>query len=309
MTAITEAHFFGAMWSCDSWRVVKVAGLTRSFDVTPGLIDDRAIGLFTGGQCHSLAIAISERTGWPLYGVGADECGFQIDCGGYDDIDGLCPCQFDHLVVQTPEGDFLDIEGVHTLEGLVNHYDFSPYETAVRPVTAGHLEHIKYDTGALRWVQRDEAIVAEFVDVVLLLRIGITPFQIAEVHRIRDEVVAAGEVNSTGGPSCGVTSEEAGGVLHGSEFYGAYLTDDGRKVAHAWVELADGGIIDSTSDQFGGPRISYISAEDPRRSRYLDEAGDDWVSGSTGVVESVASAELGTVPVEREQRPLALFEL
>lgn len=99
---------------------------------------------------------------------------------------------------------------------------------------------------------------------------------VCDLMRIRSEVVQAGETNSQGGPSCGVTSEEVAALLGGSEFYGAYLCDDGTAPEHAWVVLPDGTIVDATADQFGGEPVTIIEPGDPRAARYLDQPGDDY---------------------------------
>lgn len=105
--------------------------------------------------------------------------------------------------------------------------------------------------------------------------IALDEAQVAALHRLRDEIVAAGETNSEGGPSCGVLSEGAGPLVGGTEFYGAYLCDDGTAPEHAWVVLPDGTIVDASADQFGGPPIVVIPPGDSRAARYLDQEGDD----------------------------------
>lgn len=106
---------------------------------------------------------------------------------------------------------------------------------------------------------------------------SLTPKQRAGINRIRREIVEYGECNSTGGPSCGVTSEEVAYFLGGKEYTGAYRADDGTIPEHSWVVMSDGTIIDATGDQFGMPAIQVIAPSDPLYVRYLDQLGDDIV--------------------------------
>jgi hypothetical protein len=99
--------------------------------------------------------------------------------------------------------------------------------------------------------------------------------QWATIRRIRREVVTAGELNSVGGPSCGVTSEEIAATLGWPEFYGAYRVTDESMPEHAWNVMPDGTIVDATADQFGGQPVTVIPPGDPRAARYLDQDGDD----------------------------------
>lgn len=62
----------------------------RTVDVRPGIIDREAIFAYKAGQCHALAMTLHDLHGWPM---------FMIDN--------------DHLVVRLPEGQYLDIAGVH----------------------------------------------------------------------------------------------------------------------------------------------------------------------------------------------------
>jgi hypothetical protein len=63
--------------------------------LTLGVIDDDAVRAFTQGQCHALALALHERTGWPIRQLENDE-GEPF-----------------HLYVETPDGRALDITGAH----------------------------------------------------------------------------------------------------------------------------------------------------------------------------------------------------
>ncbi|WP_331725964.1 hypothetical protein [Streptomyces sp. NBC_00470] len=85
-----------------------------SVHVTPGHLNDAAREAFTEGQCHALALALNEATGWPITAIlTADSCR-QDDplCNRADD--DHCACRIGHLVVTRPDGTHLDITGAHT---------------------------------------------------------------------------------------------------------------------------------------------------------------------------------------------------
>ncbi|MFF3734062.1 hypothetical protein ACFYXM_28090 [Streptomyces sp. NPDC002476] len=86
----------------------------QSFAVTPGRIDVAALEAFTSGQCHALARAVSDATGWPMALIIDDECAYDPDTCGDDDIaTGLCACQLQHVIVIRPDGQHVDITGAH----------------------------------------------------------------------------------------------------------------------------------------------------------------------------------------------------
>lgn len=106
----------GDVWL--SARTVSAAAAPRSvgrvevFDalgcrraVTPGVIDDEADWVYKNGQCLALAVAASERTGWPVYlrtftdGEAADPAGTYTNLR--------------HAYVQAPDGSLVDIGGDH----------------------------------------------------------------------------------------------------------------------------------------------------------------------------------------------------
>lgn len=66
-----------------------------------GVIDENAKRAFQHGQCHALAIAISQMTGWPIKGMGRPN---------YDEPDSP-----QHCVVWSPTlKKYVDINGVST---------------------------------------------------------------------------------------------------------------------------------------------------------------------------------------------------
>jgi hypothetical protein len=90
---------------------VVVAGSDGcSYELEPGVLDERAEAAFLHGQCHALALALHERTGWPIIGVEDEE----LD---------IC-----HFHVQTPCGRALDITGAHEIDDYLEleHVDYCP---------------------------------------------------------------------------------------------------------------------------------------------------------------------------------------
>ena len=61
-----------------------------------GVLDERALAAFVGGQCHGLALAIRQRTDWPLVAV--------------DDEKDECV----HICVRRPDGLLVDVTGSHS---------------------------------------------------------------------------------------------------------------------------------------------------------------------------------------------------
>ena len=72
-------------------------------DVRPGVLDDEADWVYTNGQCLALAVAMSEKTGWPVV-LTRDDLD-DTDANG-EPFYGLR-----HAFVQAPDGTLLDIRG------------------------------------------------------------------------------------------------------------------------------------------------------------------------------------------------------
>ncbi|WP_167163101.1 hypothetical protein [Streptomyces sp. MBT27] len=96
-------------------RPVAVLGANGfTYDVTPGLIDDAARRAFTEGQCHALALALTEMTGWPATALLTVECSALDEmCSDAGVEDDTCPCRIGHIVVTRPDGAHIDIDGAH----------------------------------------------------------------------------------------------------------------------------------------------------------------------------------------------------
>lgn len=93
--------------------VTVVGQWHRTFEVTPGHLDETAREAFTHGQCHAFARALNEATGWPTIGLLTDDCDGQnrmcLDGGGT-----RCPCRIGHIVCLRPDGAHVDIKGAHS---------------------------------------------------------------------------------------------------------------------------------------------------------------------------------------------------
>jgi hypothetical protein len=97
------------------------------FVLEEGTLDDRALLVFTGGQCHALALALQRRTGWPLVAV--------------DETTGVCV----HICVRRPDGLLLDVTGAHTVEELI-----TARGGTVRDVDYAAIEELEHNTAGRR---------------------------------------------------------------------------------------------------------------------------------------------------------------
>ncbi|WP_331759507.1 hypothetical protein [Streptomyces anulatus] len=97
--------------------------LGQSFTVRPGHIDSVAVELFSSGQCHALARALADATGWPMAVVARQACVFATEgCYEEDEIaPDLCVCQPIHVVAVNPSGQYIDITGVYVPDPLEDY--------------------------------------------------------------------------------------------------------------------------------------------------------------------------------------------
>lgn len=146
-------------------RVLEGTHFFPELPVTVGVVDDQARLAFLNGQCHALALAISERTGWPLVAVAASECVYDEDCGE-DDSDGGCGCQYEHIGVRSPDGEIVDIRGWHTDEDWIEGSS-DPADNEVSDLPGDRIEMIVFDDDS--WRPPDMPVARAFVDAVLAL--------------------------------------------------------------------------------------------------------------------------------------------
>jgi hypothetical protein len=134
--------------------------------VTVGVVDDAAHDAFRTGQCHALALALHERTGWPLVVIGPKECCYDEDCMDEEtDSTGACGCQVTHIAVQRPDGQVVDIDGTVPVDDAILASD-DPDMNELRPLSEDRLEEI---LGSSKWRVPDLAVARGYVDAVLAI--------------------------------------------------------------------------------------------------------------------------------------------
>ena len=108
-------------------------------EVIPGVIDDTARFAFTSGHCHALALAIHQHTGWPMLAMSGR-------FSAYRDLR--------HVVVQMPDGRWLDINGPQEPEERL----------VIRPISEDEVTHM----GRIRdWDNPDVEPARSFVEPLL----------------------------------------------------------------------------------------------------------------------------------------------
>uniref|UniRef100_UPI003F49A359 hypothetical protein n=1 Tax=Streptomyces sp. CA-136453 TaxID=3240050 RepID=UPI003F49A359 len=138
--------------------VLGANGLTYS--VTPGRIDDAARRAFTEGQCHALALALTEVTGWPATALLTLECSALDEmCAETGPTDDECPCRIGHIVVTRPDGAHVDIDGAHA-PGTVPDCEDAP----ALPMTDAMWAAIR---NASTWREADLHVARTFVQPLL----------------------------------------------------------------------------------------------------------------------------------------------
>lgn len=147
----------------------------RQTAVTPGVLDENAQDTFTHGQCHALAKAIHQRTGWPIAIIATATCTQDYDVCEQDRYTSTCPCQFQHTVTVLPDGRLLDITGVFDWDPLAFQAEFG--EPVILLTDPADIECVLdgiIDAGGLRPPLIDLAL--RFADT-LLTREHLTPAQ------------------------------------------------------------------------------------------------------------------------------------
>lgn len=81
--------------------------------LTPGSIDEVAINYFLHGACGALTMALHDETGWPIVAITDHH-------NVYDGVSGWGSAL--HWAVEHPNGQLIDIEGLHDPEELVEQY-------------------------------------------------------------------------------------------------------------------------------------------------------------------------------------------
>lgn len=121
--------------------------------LTAGVLDREASYVFNAGQCLALAIALSERTGWPLY--------LRVGHGIIGRRRKACDYAI-HAMVRKPDGKLLDVDGIRD-EGdwVPSGWEIDP---VIIPATDARSALTRYTAGM---VTQDITVAEQFVDVVL----------------------------------------------------------------------------------------------------------------------------------------------
>lgn len=110
--------------------------------VEPGVLDRRAVTAFTLGQCHGMALALHERTGWPMVAA--------------HDAQGSCQ----HVVADAGDDRFVDITGARSRTQLLAESNFNSVEPIDRPA-------VQALTTQAGWAAADAAAAQPWVDEVI----------------------------------------------------------------------------------------------------------------------------------------------
>lgn len=132
--------------------------------VVVGCRDEYSIEAFKNGQCHALALALHERTAWPIVSVGPDECVYDEDCDPSGDSAGVCACQIHHLAIRRPDGWIVDIEGPRPEPDFIE--GSTDPDNTLKPAPADRLDSILRNTDGT-WRTPNLAVARAFVDVAL----------------------------------------------------------------------------------------------------------------------------------------------
>ena len=111
-----------------------------SVEITPGVLDDAARYAFSAGHCHALALAIHERTGWPMLAMSGRY-------SAYKDLQ--------HVVVVMPDGKWLDVQGPRDPEEELHRH-----KQAINADEVSNMGRIRH------WKNPQLEIAREFVDAV-----------------------------------------------------------------------------------------------------------------------------------------------
>lgn len=107
-----------------------------------GLLDRRAVAAFTLGQCHGMALAVHDRTGWPMVAA-------------YN-ADGACQ----HVLTDAGRDRFVDISGARSKAQLLAESNFDSVELIDEPA----LGALSARAG---WAIADPAASQPWVDQVI----------------------------------------------------------------------------------------------------------------------------------------------
>jgi hypothetical protein len=121
--------------------IVELHGPSKEvFLLEAGILDQRAELAFVYGQCHGLAMALHARCGWPLIGLYSGQ-------------------RCDHVCVERPNGDFVDVTGAHAAAKVTSESGLM-----TRTMTIGDIARLESHHG---WVRPDPHAADLWVPEVL----------------------------------------------------------------------------------------------------------------------------------------------
>lgn len=135
------------------------------FEVTAGVLDDEARMLFTSGHCHSLALAVHERTGFPIVGfreIARSRIGWDGTLAPNDD-DEWEPLV--HFAVLAGPNTMLDVNGAYPLDV----YTAQNLCEALIVETPVGMDAAIWADDPEGWLTPDPELGDKFVDAVLEL--------------------------------------------------------------------------------------------------------------------------------------------
>lgn len=107
-------------------------------------LDEAALLAFLGGHCHSLALALHERTKWPLVAIRRQR-------------DGACI----HVAARRPDGRIVDIAGAHLPERI---YTAQEGDVTICECSASDLADLHDQHG---WAEPVPELVSPWVEIAL----------------------------------------------------------------------------------------------------------------------------------------------
>lgn len=120
-------------------------------ELTPGVLDHAAKHAFSSGQCHALALAIHEHTGWEIVGLRWDDPYFN----------GTIP---DHVLVRDPDGHLFDVNGYDVSAEWMSRDDWGHSYWDVRPIDP---DELIYRFPVEAYLEPDLDVAMHFAPLVL----------------------------------------------------------------------------------------------------------------------------------------------
>lgn len=119
-------------------RLFAVPTVVSAEIITAGVIDDHARRAFSQGQCHAMAYALAEKTGWDIVAVvGPTEWSTNHDIAKHIDpvthrmsLSGLCDFA-EHVLVRRGDGKLVDIRGLRTNDDVIDTDSYTAFPDPV----------------------------------------------------------------------------------------------------------------------------------------------------------------------------------